>query len=387
MDPQEVRGKLGGAIGFPITPFKEDYTLDLEAVRKNTADMLKFDFCAIVAAGGTGELYSLTPEEHKQIVQATIEETAGKVPVIAGTGFGGGLSVELAKQAEEAGADGLLMFAPYYPNADFEGLVRYYKGVADATSLAVFIYSRDSVNLTPGQVARLAEEIPTLIALKEGLGDIRNLPAHHGALRRPAPLDRRGRRRHGPGILFDRRAGPTRRAFRRSPPRLSLQLHERASMLDNSSLSRLMSNYVLPLYAMRSRRRGYEVSIMKAAMEILGKPAGPPRPPLPQIRPQEREELEKLMAAYDPVLSKCDVARGCAVPPCAYGARLTVDGPVNGRGLSVRGSAAVSPGPGPKASRMRYSVGACQWTQNLPPCAGTLSGCCAPAWSSAISTA
>ena len=85
-------------------------------------------------------------------------------------------------------------------------------------------------------------------------------------------------------------------------PRLSLQLHERASMLDNSSLSRLMSNYVLPLYAMRARRRGYEVSIMKAAMEVLGKPAGPPRPPLPQVRPQEHEELEKLMQAYEPVL-------------------------------------------------------------------------------------
>jgi len=301
MDPQEVRGKLGGAIGFPITPFKEDYSLDVEAVRKNTADMLKFDFCAIVAAGGTGELYSLTPEEHKEIIQATVEETAGKVPVIAGTGFGGGLSVQLAKQAEEAGADGLLIFAPYYPNADFEGLVRYYKGIADATSLGLFIYSRDSVNLTAPQVARLAEEIPTLIAFKEGQGDIRNLQRI---------MERCGDQLHWIGGAGDDLVPGYYsigvRTYTSSistiAPRLSLQLHERASMLDNSSLSRLMSNYVLPLYALRARRRGYEVSIMKAALEILGKPAGPPRPPLPQIRPQEHEELEKLMAAYEPVL-------------------------------------------------------------------------------------
>ena len=63
-----------------------------------------------------------------------------------------------------------------------------------------------------------------------------------------------------------------------------------------------MRNYVLPLYAMRARRKGYEVSVMKKAMEILGKPAGPVRPPLPEIRPEEVTELESLMARFEPVL-------------------------------------------------------------------------------------
>ena len=85
-------------------------------------------------------------------------------------------------------------------------------------------------------------------------------------------------------------------------PRLSLQLHERASLLDAASLSRLMSNYVLPLYALRVRRKGYEVSVIKAAMEILGKPAGPVRPPLVNVRPEERTEIEALMERYKPVL-------------------------------------------------------------------------------------
>ena len=85
-------------------------------------------------------------------------------------------------------------------------------------------------------------------------------------------------------------------------PRLSLQLHERASMLDYASLSRLMTNYVLPLYGLRARRKGYEVAVIKTAMQILGKPAGGVRPPLVNLRPDEVVELEKLIERYKPVL-------------------------------------------------------------------------------------
>ena len=73
-------------------------------------------------------------------------------------------------------------------------------------------------------------------------------------------------------------------------------------MLDSASLSRLMSNYVVPLYAIRQRRKGYEVAVMKKAMEILGKPAGPVRPPLVEVRPDEVKEIEGLMERYKPVL-------------------------------------------------------------------------------------
>lgn len=302
MEPHELRGKLGGVIAFPITPFKkEDLSLDIDALRANVAGMLKLPLSAIVAAGGTGEMYSITPEEHKRIVEATVAEVKSKVPVIAGTGFGGGLSTFLAKQAEQAGADGILCFPPYYPNAPFEGLLNYYKGIAEATRLGLLIYSRDWVNLSAGEVARLADELPTLIAFKEGQGDIRNYQRI---------MERNGDRLHWIGGAGDDMVPGYYaigiRTYTSSiaviAPRLSLQLHERASMLDNASLSRLMSNYVLPLYALRARRKGYEVSVMKAAMEILGKPAGPVRPPLPEIRPQERDELEKLMARYEPVL-------------------------------------------------------------------------------------
>ena len=301
MTPSELRRRLEGVIAFPVTNFKPDYSLDIDAYRTNLAEMVRFPMCAVVAAGGTGELYSLTPDEHRQLVEATVAEAGGRTAVIAGVGFGGGMSVELAKQAQDAGADGILMFPPYYPNADFEGLLRYYGAIGSAVDLGLFLYSRDTVNLTPPQVFRLAQEIPNLIALKEGQGDIRNYQR---------VMERCGNRLHWIGGIGDDMVPGYYsigiRTYTSSiatiAPRLSLQLHERASMLDNPSLSRLMRNYVLPLYAMRSRRKGYEVSIMKKAMEILGKPAGPVRPPLPEVRPEEVKELEGLMRRFEPVL-------------------------------------------------------------------------------------
>ena len=89
MNPQELCSRLNGVIGFPVTPFNDDHSLDLEGHRENVRYMLEQPMCALVAAGGTGELYSLDPDEVRQVVEATIEETAGRVPVIAGVGFAG----------------------------------------------------------------------------------------------------------------------------------------------------------------------------------------------------------------------------------------------------------------------------------------------------------
>ena len=301
MDPAELRSKLEGVISFPVTNFKADYSLDIDGYRTNVAEMTKFPLCAIVAAGGTGEMYSLTPDEHKQIVEATVAEAGGKSAVIAGVGFGGGLSIELAKQSVAAGADGILMFPPYYPNADFEGLLHYYKAIGEAVDVGLFIYSRDWVNLTAPQVSRLCDEIPNLIAFKEGQGDLRNYQRI---------MARCGDRLHWIGGIGDDMVPGYYaigvRTYTSSiatiAPRLSMQLHERASMLDTASLARLMTKYVLPLYALRARRKGYEVSVMKKAMEILGKPAGPVRPPLPEVRPEEVKEIEHLLERYEPVL-------------------------------------------------------------------------------------
>jgi 5-dehydro-4-deoxyglucarate dehydratase len=171
MRPEEFRGKLRGVIAFPVTPFKPDLSLDLAGLRENIQELLRHPIAAIVAAGGTGEMYSLTPAELLSVVKTIVEEVRGQVPVISGTGFNRQMAIELAQQSAQAGVDGILALPPYYPNADDEGLADYYSSIGDATPLGLFLYSRDWVKPSPEWVEQLAARIPTLIAWKDGQGD------------------------------------------------------------------------------------------------------------------------------------------------------------------------------------------------------------------------
>jgi 5-dehydro-4-deoxyglucarate dehydratase len=300
MHPNQLRSLFSGVIAFPVTPFKHDLSLDLEGLRKNLRRLLQHPPCAIVAAGGTGELYSLTPEEYIGVVRATVEEAGGKVPVVAGAGFGQQWAVELAKQSAAAGASGILAFPPYYPNADDEGMFEYYRAIGAATELGLIIYSRDWANFSPAAVERLTKS-PTLIAWKDGQGDIRRYQMI--------------RQRVGDRLYWIGGAGDDLvpgyyamgiRTYTSSianvAPRLSWQLHERASANDVAGLAQLMSEYVVPLYAFRTRRKGYEVSVMKSMMDILGMAGGPVRAPLSNLRHDEMAELRAMIECWKPVL-------------------------------------------------------------------------------------
>lgn len=291
-----------GVIAFPVTPFKaKDLSLDLRGYKKNVEEMMDYPFAALVAAGGTGEMYSITPEEQVALVKATVEISGGKIPVIAGAGFGGGLSVEMAKQAQKQGADGVLMFPPYYPDADFEGLLDYYKGIGKATKLGLLLYGRDWVNLTPSQVERIAEEIPNLAAFKDGQGKVRDYQR---------TIQRVGDRLNWIGGIGDDCVPGYYsigiRTYTSSvatiAPKLSMKMHELGAAQDQAGLLQLMNKYVLPLYDIRARRKGYEVTVMKEAMNVLGKVGGVVRPPLPRLKAGEEKEIAELMKAYKPVL-------------------------------------------------------------------------------------
>jgi 5-dehydro-4-deoxyglucarate dehydratase len=301
MKPDDLRGRLRGVIAFPVTPFRPDLSLDVPGLRKNLQVLLQHPLAAIVAAGGTGELYSLTPAEHREVVRATVDEVAGRAPVIAGVGFNGALAAELARGSAEAGVDAILALPPYYPQADEEGLLAYYAAIGAATPLPLLVYSRDWVNPGPAWVARLAETVPTLTAWKDGQADVR---------RYQQIIHRVGDRLYWIGGAGDD-AVPAYysigiRTYTSSiatvAPRLSIQLHESAAAGDAAALKRLMDDYVTPLYALRGRRRGYEVTVMKEMMSLMSLAAGPVRPPLPALRPEERDELKAMLERWRPWL-------------------------------------------------------------------------------------
>ena len=298
---EEVRSRLRGVIAFPITPFKPDLSLDIPGLRRNLQQLMQHPIAAIVAAGGTGEIYSLTPSEHQEVVKTTVEEVRGRIPVIAGTGFNQRMAVAFAQESERTGADAILALPPYYPNADEEALAEYYAAIGGATSLGLFVYSRDWVSPGPAWVERLAAKIPTLIAWKDGQGDIR---------RYEQIMNRVGDRLYWIGGVGDDCVPAYYsigiRTYTSSiatiAPRLSLQLHEVASAGDTTKLMKLMNDYVIPLYAFRARRRGYEVSAMKAMMDLVGLAGGPVRPPLPNLRPEEITEVKAVLEHWSPFL-------------------------------------------------------------------------------------
>ena len=302
MKPGELRGKLRGVIAFPVTPFKPDLSLDLAGLRNNLRALLKHPVSAVVAAGGTGEMYSLTAVEHLEVVKATVEEVQGRIPVIAGTGFNTHIATELAQESARAGADAILALPPYYPNADEAGLAEYYAAVGAATPLGLFVYSRDWVNPGPEWVARLADKIPSLVGWKEGQGDVR---------RYQQIMARVGERLYWIGGAGDDCVPAYYsigiRTYTSSiatvAPRLSLKLHETAAAGDAEGLACLMKEYVTPLYSLRARRKGYEVTVMKEMMNLAGLAAGPVRPPLPALRAEEITELRAMLDQWKPFLS------------------------------------------------------------------------------------
>jgi 5-dehydro-4-deoxyglucarate dehydratase len=301
MQPNELRQKLQGVIAFPTTPFKSDLSLHLEGLRYNLRSLLKHPVCAVVAAAGTGEIHSLSQAEQLAVVKTTVEEVKGRVPVLAGTGFNMHIAIELAQQAAAAGASGILAFPPYYGTDVGDGLVLYYRGIAAATQLGMIIYSRDWFAPSATSVERLAQEIPNLIAWKDGQADIRR----YQMIRQHV-----GDRLHWIGGAGDDMVpgyySMGIRTYTSSianvAPKLSLRLHELASAGHSTELSKLMNELVIPLYALRARRKGYEVSAMKAMMDMIGMAGGPVRPPLADLRPDEIKLLQATMERWHPWL-------------------------------------------------------------------------------------
>lgn len=296
-DARSMVRKLRGVFGFPVTPFQKDLSLDLEALERNVDEMAAHPFCAMVAAGGTGELYSMTPDEIEQVVSTAVKAVNGRMPVVGGTGFNASLGAEIARRVEKAGADCVLVLPPYYIAAPEEGLFAYYEAIGRATKLPLMIYSRDWAVFTPEMVARLAERVPTLVAWKDGQGDIRKYQRI---------LQQNGDRLAWFGGLGDDcvpgyfaiGVQAYTSSISNVAPKLSLELAEAGLKRDFVTLDRLMARYVNPLYALRERAKGYEVSAMKEAMEMLGMQAGPVRPPLMACRTEDRESLRKLMDIY-----------------------------------------------------------------------------------------
>jgi len=164
----------GAAVAI-ITPMHADGTVNFEELGRIIDDQIAHGTDAIVICGTTGESAALNHEEHVECIRFAVKHTAKRVPVIAGTGFNDtAFAIEISKEAEEAGADALLLVTPYYNKTSQAGLIAHYTAIANAVTLPCIIYnvpSRTGVNLQPATLAELAK-LPNVNAVKEASGNI-----------------------------------------------------------------------------------------------------------------------------------------------------------------------------------------------------------------------
>jgi 5-dehydro-4-deoxyglucarate dehydratase len=286
-----------GLLSFPVTHFSDTYALDEDAYREHLEWLLQYKPAGLFAAGGTGEFFSLTLQEFSTVVSAAVQQTNHRVPVIAGCGYGTAMAKQFAQAAERAGADGLLLFPPYLLNSEPAGIVAHVEAVCASTSLGVIFYNRDNAILNETALERLCARCGNLVGFKDGYGDIELMTriyarmgdrlTYIGGLPTAEtfalPYLEMGVTTYSSGIF-------------NFLPRFAQDFYAAVRRRDHDEVFKHLRGFVLPYIEIRNRHKGYAVSIVKAGMRAVGRPAGPVRTPLTDLDQSEMDALNKLIA-------------------------------------------------------------------------------------------
>ena len=296
-DLQKVAQQIGaGLLSFPVTHFTDQHAFDEKPYRDHLEWLLQHNPAALFAAGGTGEFFSLTPAEFSSVITAAVQQTNGRVPVIAGCGYGTAMAKQFAAAAEQAGADAILLFPPYLLNSERSGLLAHVEAVCASTSLGVIFYNRDNAIIDENTLEQLCGRCPNLIGFKDGLGDIELMTRIYTRL---------GDRLVYVGGL------PTAEVFAlpylemgvttyssaifNFLPQFAQSFYTSVRKRDHEEVYKQLREFVLPYIDIRNRRKGYAVSIVKAGLRAVGRPAGPVRTPLTDLDQNELEALTRLI--------------------------------------------------------------------------------------------
>ncbi len=302
MSPQDLKSVLqSGLLSFPLT----DFDANLRFAPKPYADRLEwlqpYGASALFAAGGTGEFFSLEPGEYSEVIKVALDTCKNRTPIIAGAGGGTTLAIKYAQEAERLGAQGILLLPHYLTEASQEGLVAHVQAVCKSVKFGVVVYNRGGCRLTPASLQVLADTCPNLIGFKDGFGDIEKFVSIRQTL----------------GDRFAYLGGlPTAELFAGAYkamgcpvyssavfnfiPKTAMEFYNAHAAGDTATCDRLIRDFFIPYIALRNQGEGYAVSIVKAGATISGHSAGPVRPPLSDLKPEEFEQLRALMAPLGP---------------------------------------------------------------------------------------
>ena len=297
MDLLSLKKVLGsGLLAFPVTHFNPDLAFDEQPYRRSIHDNIQHGAAGLFAPGGTGEFFSLTMAEVERVTRAAVEEAKGRLPIVGGTGYGTAMSVEFAKAAERAGADAVLVLPPYLVGLEQAGLEAHVDAICKAIGIGVIIYNRDNAIYSAETVARLVDRHQNMIGYKDGHGDVEQLV--------------RVRQVVGDRLVYIG-GMPTAEVFAvpyfaagfttyssavfNFVPKTAMQFFNALRVGEHSTTDRLLRSLFLPYVSLRNRRKGYAVSIVKSGMRVVGRSAGPVRPPLTDLTADEQGELARIV--------------------------------------------------------------------------------------------
>ena len=302
MSPLQLQAVVSqGLLSFPITDFTPSGDFNADSYRKRLEWLAPYGASALFAAGGTGEFFSLTPEEYPQIIKTAVDTCKNLVPILAGAGGPTRSAIAYAQEAERHGAQGILLLPHYLTEASQDGVAAHVEAVCKSVNIGVIVYNRNVCRLGPVQLEKLADRCPNLIGYKDGLGDIELMVQIRRRL----------------GDRFSYLGGlPTAEVYAAAYralgvpvyssavfnfiPRTAMEFYQAIESNDSATTNRLLDQFFLPYLEIRNRGAGYAVSSVKAGAKIVGHDGGPVRPPLLDLKPEETARLAELIAQLGP---------------------------------------------------------------------------------------
>lgn len=300
--PQELKHIVSdGLLSFPVTDFDRNGDFNARTYAQRLEWLAPYGATALFAAGGTGEFFSLAPNEYADVIRTAVQTCAGKVPILAGAGGPTRTAIAYAQEAERLGAKGILLLPHYLTEASQQGIAAHVEQVCKSVDIGVIVYNRAQSRLSADSLAQLAERCPNLVGFKDGVGDIEAMV----------------RIRRKLGDRFSYLGGlPTAEVYAAAyralgvpvyssavfnfVPRTAMEFYRAIAAGDHETTNRLLDDFFLPYLDIRNRVPGYAVSIVKAGAKLVGHDAGPVRAPLTDLQADELEMLDALIRKLGP---------------------------------------------------------------------------------------
>ncbi|WP_133647080.1 5-dehydro-4-deoxyglucarate dehydratase [Paraburkholderia flava] len=296
--PQELKQIVSeGLLSFPVTDFDAQGEFRADTYAGRLEWLAPYGASALFVAGGTGEFFSLTHDDYSQVVRTASAVCKGKVPIIAGAGGPTRVAIAYAQEAQRHGANGVLLMPHYLTEASLEGIAIHAEEVCKSVpDMGVIIYNRANSKLNADTLERLADRCPNLIGFKDGVGEIENMVSIRRRL----------------GDRFSYLGGlPTAEVYAAAYkalgvpvyssavfnfiPKTAMEFYRAIAAHDHATTNKLLDEFFLPYLAIRNRRAGYAVSIVKAGAKLVGRDAGPVRAPLTDLTEEELGMLDVLI--------------------------------------------------------------------------------------------